>query len=144
MAVTLGDQLPGLEQRYPWDLYAQVREVLPERRQLARGVIPYGSEHVLDRRLLEGHHVLFVLERTELGVEGEVLGQVPRRMPLLRPVHGRRLVDALEHADHDPLVELGRLSQVGALPVEVDLEEVGTALGASAHQLGREDLRETL
>ena len=49
------------------------------------------------------------------------------------------LVDALEDADHDLLVELRALRQVGALAEVVDGKDVGPALGGGGNKLGRLD-----
>ena len=82
------------------------------------------------------------LDEPELGVEGDVLRQVPDGVVRLGPEHRADLVDPLEDADHLLLVELRALREVRRPAEVVDLEDVGPGLGRRLHELGRLDLGE--
>ena len=81
-------------------------------------------------------------DEAQLGVQRDVLAEVPRRVVRLGAEHGSDLVHALEHADHDLLVELRALGEVGGPPEVVEGEDVGAALGGRRDDLRGLDLGE--
>jgi hypothetical protein len=81
-----------------------------------------------------------VVDEPELDVERHVLGQVADGVVGLGPEGRAGLVDPLEHPDHDLLVELRALRQVGRPAEVVEREDVRAALGRGADDLRRLDL----
>ena len=103
-----------------------------------------GGEDVGQHLAQEGHDREVVVDKAELDVEADVFVEVAGGVVRLGAKDRPDLKDALEDADHDLLVELGALRQVGLAAEVVDGEDVGPALGGGGDQLGRLDLGEAL
>ena len=88
------------------------------------------------------HHRELVLDEADLGVQGDVLVDVTGGVVRLGAEDGADLEDALEDADHDLLVELRALGQVGGLAEVVEGEGGGAELGGRADDLRCLDLGE--
>ena len=86
--------------------------------------------------------VVWSCDEAHLDVERDVLVEVARRVVRLGAEDRADLEDALEDADHDLLVELRALRQVGRPAEVVDGEDVGPALGGRGDELRRLDLDE--
>jgi len=83
-----------------------------------------------------------VADEPELGVERDVLREVPSGLVRLGAEDGPGLVDALEDADHRLLVELRALREECVAAEVVDAEEVRAALGREGDDLRRLNLGE--
>src|SRR5579884_1980133 len=69
---------------------------------------------------------------------------MPGGVVLLGPERVPHLEDALEDTDHDLLIELRALGQIGMAVEVLHSEDVGPALGGGADDFGRADLGEVL
>ena len=105
-------------------------------RQPRDDVAQGAGQHAHDREM--------VVDEAKLGVQAHVFVDMARGVVRLGAEHRAHLVHALEHADHDLLVELRRLRQVGLLAEVVHAEDVGPALARRRQQFGRLDLGEAL
>jgi hypothetical protein len=95
--------------------------------------------------LEHAHNLVVVLLELHLQIETSELGQVASGIGVLGTEHGADLHDLLEaRCDQHLLVELGRLGEVRRAVKVLELEDVGTALGRSANDLGRVDESEAL
>src|SRR5579883_1097988 len=81
-----------------------------------------------------------VFDKAKFRVQADVLVQVPRRIVWLGPEHGSDLKNALKNANHDLLIKLRALSQVGRSVKVVQFEHVRPALGGRCDDLGSLDL----
>ena len=103
-----------------------------------------GCHHLAEHARQHGHDVAVALDEPELDVEAGVLVDVTRGVVRLGAEHRPDLVDPLEHADHDLLVELLALREIRDAIEVAHREHVGAAFGRGAHELGRLDLHEAL
>ncbi len=78
------------------------------------------------------HHCEMVLDEAELHVQADVFVEVARGVVRLGAKDRSNLEDALEDANHDLLVELRTLRQVGGPSKVVQREDVRAALGGRA------------
>src|SRR5690625_1464597 len=142
--VVLLHQLACLEQGDAGYRHRDIGQGSTEQLELTRAPFPDAFDHRLYGLLLQPEHFLYTLDEAHLHVEREVLGEVAGGVGFLCPVDGSDFEDPFEDGEHHLLVELWRLGEVGALAVELQLELVGAALGTGRHELGGEDLRESV
>jgi hypothetical protein len=126
------------------------RKSISGQRQLARDVHHRNTclsgcvDHLGYHIAQQAHNLAMVGDEAHLGVQGDTLVEMPRRVVRLGAKDRCHLVHALEDADHDLLVELWALRQVGLLPQVVDAEDVGAPLRVSPDELRSLDLDKAL
>ena len=125
------------------NLLGHHRQRHAEQRDGVRACSSHGVHHAASALRRIGQHVPVVADETQLGVERDVLRDVPYGVVRLRPEDRPHLEDTLEDAHQHLLVQLWRLGQVRWSTEVVDREHVGAGLGARAHQLRRLDLGES-
>ena len=112
--------------------------------QIGGVVFGQGGEDVGEQVAQDAHDGEVVVDKAQLDVEADVFAEVADGVVGFGAEDGADLEDAFEDADHDLLVELGALRQVGGAAEVVDGEDVGAALGGGGDELGRLDLGKAL
>src|SRR5258707_10307689 len=98
-------------------------------------------QDVRDHISQQSHYREMVLDKAKLGVQADIFIDMARRVVRLGAEDRADLEDALEDTNHDLLVELWTLCQVGRASKVVQLEDVSPALGCSSDNLRRLYLR---
>src|SRR5947209_10084943 len=97
-------------------------------------------QDVRDHISQQCHYREMVLDKAKLGVQADIFIDMARGVVRLGAEDRADLEDALKDANHDLLVELRTLCQVGGPPKVVQLKDVGSALGCSSDNLRRLNL----
>ena len=88
--------------------------------------------------------VKWFVDKAQLDVEADVFAEVADGVVGFGAKDGADFEDAFEDADHDLLIELGALRQVGRAAEVVDGKDVGAAFGGGGDELGGLDLGKAL
>ena len=99
---------------------------------MLRDVRENSLEHVCEAV----HHRKVALDKSHLGIEADVLVSMARGRVGLGSKDGTDFIDLFKDADHDLLVELWALGQVGGLVKVIDLEHVRPAFCGAGDDFG--------